>query len=417
MQSADGHQPQMRHQPSSMQDLVGGKKNGMLKNKLRDVADIVKEPSQADKDRSALVLAHATFGHGHHHGAQTIIPAARLSYLNPDNIGRPYQITSPAPEVEPEPRSSGKAINTFLAEYAETISSDSEIEEIRYDTLPRTGISLVTSDVPLSGADTGKKRLSAQANEWSSGDSDDEKDEDYTPSARKTTTAFPEERVARDAHTGRPREKYWVQKQQKTLSVRREADRARRGEKHELDAEPTQERPSKIVKLNLSPKSQAAAKTPSTVGKNTISRPNFPKGKRVVKKDGYSQTRKTEPASTHASVSTDFTTANAVDYRARIAYQKEMEDEFRKSLDQDIVQQVEAEGWITPAGRLFKAGIRQMQRVTQEREAVEAADHRTMELNFEGQQRKIQRLESENEKLRGGVEQVRQVLDKLDLGE
>ena len=40
-----------------------------------------------------------------------------------------------------------------------------------------------------------------------------------------------------------------------------------------------------------------------------------------------------------------------------------------------------------------------------------------MEAKFEGQQRKIQRLENENEKLRGGVEEMRQVLDKLDLGE
>lgn len=343
-------------------------------------------------------------------------PSSRLSCLNLGNVERPYQITSPAAEVESELRSSGKSINTFLAEYAETISSDSEIEEVPYDTLPRTGVPLVTSDVPVSEAETGMKRVSAQANEWSSGDSDDEKDEDYNPSAGETTTISHEESVARDAHTGRPREKYWVQKQQQTLSVRREADRARRAEKQELDGEPTQGRPSKVVRLSLSPKGQASAKTSSSVVKYAIARPEFPKGKRVVKRDGYSQTRKTEPASTHPSVSTDYTTANAVDYRARLAYQKELEEELRKSLDQDIVQQVEAEGWITPAGRLFKAGIRQMQRVTQEREAVEAADHRTMELNFEGQEWKIQRLESENEKLRGGVKEMRHVLEKLNLG-
>ena len=407
----------MEDQPSSTQDFVsGGKQDRMLKNKLRDIVDTAEDPFQANKDRLALVLAHTTHSHRNLHGGQTNFPTSRLSFLNHRNVERPYQITSPAPEVESELSSSSKSINTFLTEYPETISSDSEIEEVPYDTLPRTGVPLVKSDVSVSGVESEKKRVSAQASEWSSGDSDDESDEEYNPSAGETTTVPRKESIARDPYTGRFRPKYLVQNQKQTLSVRREADRARRAKKHELDEEQPQERPNQVVKLSFSPEGQASSGTSRSVVKNDIVTPEFPKGKRVVKKHGYSQTRKPEPASTQPRVSTDYTTATAIDHRARIAYQKELEQELRESLDQDIVQQVEAEGWITPAGRLFKTGIRQMQRVMREREAVEAANHRRVELSSVEQQWKIQRLESENEKLREVVEEMRHVLGKLDLG-
>lgn len=388
--SAGDHRLQTRRQPSSMQDLVGGKKNCMLKSKPRDIADIVKEPSQADIDGSALVLSHATLGHQTFRRGQAIFPAARLSYLNPGNVQRPYEITSPAPGIEPEAKGSGSSINNLLSEYAETISSDSERENMPLKA-PQDDVPVATSDILMP--ETKKKRVSAQANEWSSDDSDDEKDVDYTPSAEDATILTGAASVTRDAHNARRREKYWVKKQQETLRLRREAGKYR-SEKHELDGAEDSERPSKVVKLNLSPKGKGKA-----LVENTSAKAEFPKGKRVVKKDGYSQT------------------PNAIDYRARKAYQKELEEQFRKSLDQDIVRQVEAEGWITPEGRLYKAGLRQMQRVTQEREAADAADHRTMELTFEGQQRKVQTLEAENEKLRSGVEEMRQVLNKLDLGE
>ena len=47
--------------------------------------------------------------------------------------------------------------------------------------------------------------------------------------------------------------------------------------------------------------------------------------------------------------------------------EREFEQRLKAMIDQDIVSQVEAEGWLTPNGRLFKAGIRMMERVQQER--------------------------------------------------
>lgn len=60
-------------------------------------------------------------------------------------------------------------------------------------------------------------------------------------------------------------------------------------------------------------------------------------------------------------------TASAVDYRERKIVQAQYQAQLAELLDPDIVSQVETEGGITPLGRLFKAGVRMMERVMDER--------------------------------------------------
>lgn len=58
----------------------------------------------------------------------------------------------------------------------------------------------------------------------------------------------------------------------------------------------------------------------------------------------------------------------AVDYRERKSVEADYQARFAELLDHDIVQQVDQEGGITPQGRLFKAGVRMLERVERERE-------------------------------------------------
>lgn len=60
-------------------------------------------------------------------------------------------------------------------------------------------------------------------------------------------------------------------------------------------------------------------------------------------------------------------TPSAIDYRERKVQQKQYEEKLAALLDDDIVDQVEDEGGITPLGRLFKAGVRMLERVQAER--------------------------------------------------
>lgn len=60
-------------------------------------------------------------------------------------------------------------------------------------------------------------------------------------------------------------------------------------------------------------------------------------------------------------------TPSAIDYRERKVVQAQYQARLADLLDPDIVSQVEDEGGITPLGRLFKAGVRMMERVIEER--------------------------------------------------
>lgn len=69
-------------------------------------------------------------------------------------------------------------------------------------------------------------------------------------------------------------------------------------------------------------------------------------------------------------------TRNAIDYRQRKKVQEQYREHLATLIDADIVEQVEEEGWITPDGRLYKASVRMLERVKNERElrTIYAAD-------------------------------------------
>lgn len=62
-------------------------------------------------------------------------------------------------------------------------------------------------------------------------------------------------------------------------------------------------------------------------------------------------------------------TPNAVDYRERKVVQEQYREHLATLLDADIVEQVEEEGGITPLGRLYKASVRMLERVKEERDS------------------------------------------------
>lgn len=66
----------------------------------------------------------------------------------------------------------------------------------------------------------------------------------------------------------------------------------------------------------------------------------------------------------------------AVDFRERKKLQAEYQEELAELLDDDVVQQVEMEGGITPLGRLFKAAVQMLQRVKEIR-ALNAQENET----------------------------------------
>ncbi|KAK5089495.1 hypothetical protein LTR24_006137 [Lithohypha guttulata] len=81
-----------------------------------------------------------------------------------------------------------------------------------------------------------------------------------------------------------------------------------------------------------------------------------------IKKDGTPYERIPHDRSKGLSM-----TPSAVDYRERKIVQAQYQSRLAELLDADIVSQIEIEGGITPLGRLFKAGVRMMERVIEER--------------------------------------------------
>lgn len=86
-------------------------------------------------------------------------------------------------------------------------------------------------------------------------------------------------------------------------------------------------------------------------------------------------------------------------------------------LDQDILTQVEAEGWLTPVGRLFKAGCRMIDRVHEERQnrddedeppaakRLRLEDHEDSEMQTE-----LASLREQNQELRDHIKEVKETL-------
>jgi predicted TIM-barrel fold metal-dependent hydrolase len=105
-------------------------------------------------------------------------------------------------------------------------------------------------------------------------------------------------------------------------------------------------------------------------------------------------------------------TTNAIDSRSRIACQKELDKTFKALLDEDIVQQVEAQGWITRIGRLFKAGVRMIERIQKERASEQPLLNEQMDqLDTENLELQVQVLAGKNAKLRDVLEAIRGLLN------
>jgi len=105
-----------------------------------------------------------------------------------------------------------------------------------------------------------------------------------------------------------------------------------------------------------------SAARPSTVSDPSKDSQGGLKSAGRIKKDGTPYERIPHDRSKGLSM-----TPSAVDYRERKIVQAQYQSRLAELLDADIVSQVEIEGGITPLGRLFKAGVRMMERVIEER--------------------------------------------------
>jgi hypothetical protein len=136
--------------------------------------------------------------------------------------------------------------------YAETISSDGQPESSTSSRIP-----LVTSD--LSVAKAPNSVLSANINEWRDDDSEQTEEQDWSASESAN-------------------DKTWQPVQQACLARRRENGTFRSQRK-----QPQQ--PSKVITLQVARRDNREVKA-------EVATPEFRRGKRVVARDGYSQTRK-----------------------------------------------------------------------------------------------------------------------------
>jgi hypothetical protein len=159
------------------------------------------------------------------------------------------------------PEAKTDLIKSFLAGYAETISTDEEVEDVPYAEDPVDSPPMPSAN-PLRSA--GLKRTAvARADEW---DSSDTEDDIYTPTSNIKTKGKDTEKSKRDTRNVRRREKY------------------------ASDTQETSQRPSKITKPPVSPQLEKKKRS-IPPHENIAVKPEFERGKRVVKRDGYSQTR------------------------------------------------------------------------------------------------------------------------------
>jgi hypothetical protein len=100
------------------------------------------------------------------------------------------------------------------------------------------------------------------------------------------------------------------------------------------------------------------------------------------------------------------------DYRKRKARQAVLEEQLRGMIDQDVIGQVEAEGWITPIGRLFKSGCCMMERLQKERQEREEEVRGRKRARIDDDNGQGRRIPTENKKLKTIVEQMKDVLEQ-----
>ena len=207
------------------------------------------------------------------------LPSSRASPFNFASSDMPFYTA-----MSPSTQRPSSVMTTNLVEYypetPESVSSDSNPGDIPFEEPP---VELHTT-MPLHT----KRQPRASVDDWSL-DSDSEVDK---PSMKKRTTSA-QGVMATGDHRGTSRDAFWKDIEENMKRLRREGNSVSRGFKHELDEHNgNADRPSKVVKLSLSPKSKLRKQIVGSPSSDLGSQPTSAKGKRVPRRDGYSQTRK-----------------------------------------------------------------------------------------------------------------------------
>ena len=100
-----------------------------------------------------------------------------------------------------------------------------------------------------------------------------------------------------------------------------------------------------------------------------------------------------------------FLTVRATDHRERRAVEKELKEKVCASIDEDILQQVDAEGGITPGGRLYKAVYLMMRRTQGQCQQTITPPRSSPEISDE-----LAELRVENQMLRQRIEDAAKLL-------
>lgn len=245
---------------TSIQSFVGERKSISLKHELRDIQST---PIQRKKLRSEAGSSNAQLlhtGDTAHFGPEL---AASTSVEGRQCFRVPPETSEASSSADPVLSSTVQDDSHIIpnAGYAQTISSDEETNDVPFNSLESNTIPVVASD--LLGLKQTSNPVCAHASEWRDDDSDETNDAGYAPS---------------DLNGG----KTWEGAREACLALRRENNRTTTRSKQP-------QRRSKIVTLSVSPQ-QTERKMPK-VTRSTGVKSGFGHGRRVVARDGYSQTR------------------------------------------------------------------------------------------------------------------------------
>ena len=191
--------------------------------------------------------------------------------------------------MSPNMQRSSSVMTTNLVDYypesPESVPSDSNPGDIPFEDPPVEH----RTTMPIHA----KRQPRASVDEWSM-DSESEVDR---PSRSERATSAQGVMTTGD-YNATTREAFWETVQGNTSRLRREARSVSHKSKHGLsEHNGNTDRPSKVVKLSVSPRSNLRRQMVVSPSPDVGSQSTFAKGKRVPKRDGYSQTRKYNRAS------------------------------------------------------------------------------------------------------------------------
>lgn len=257
-----------------MQEIVGGKTNTRLKNKIRSMEKLISEPFQDSRDRGTSTSSTSTGTcstrrrmDSHAARLKTAnFPASRIPQLQSYNIDASGPIRTGANQLSGYSHRSGKKMDEHSAGCVGISSDDEDMPDVPYSDVPFETQPILSSNIcdPVGN----KARATTRGNDWTAHESDDASDAEYHRPVTRSDACISEDngRSSRDSH------------------------KTRRHQQYALDKEKFSNRPSKIVKLSVSPKDANRKILNTHDAVNVI--PEFTRAKRVVAKDGFSQTRK-----------------------------------------------------------------------------------------------------------------------------